>query len=97
MSPYGDCEAKNNIEVVSTAVLIGLSIVMKLEELKKEDLILMLKSLYNRYRLMSIDLSTLDQRDDEEDKDNLMRDYISEILTDGIDEIILRNVGNDFE
>lgn len=70
---------------------------MKLEELKKEDLILMLKSLYNRYRLMSIDLSTLDQRDDAEDKDNLMRDYISEILTDGIDEIILRNVGNDFE
>jgi hypothetical protein len=70
---------------------------MKLEELKKDDLILMLKSLYNRYRLMSIDLATLDQRDDEEDKDNLMRDYISEILTDGIDEIILRNVGNDFE
>lgn len=70
---------------------------MKLEELKKEDLILMLKSLYNRYRLMSIDLATLDQRDDAEDKDNLMRDYISEILTDGIDEIILRKNGNDFE
>ena len=57
----------------------------------------MLKSLYNRYRLMSIDLATLDQRDDAEDKDNLMRDYISEILTDGIDEIILRKNGNDFE
>ena len=88
---------RDYINADTTAVLIGLSIVMKLEELKKEDLILMLKSLYNRYRLMSIDLATLDQRDDAEDKDNLMKDYISEILTDGIDEIILRNVGDDFD
>ncbi len=57
----------------------------------------MLKSLYNRYRLMSIDLATLDQRDDADDRNNLMKDYISEILTDGIDEIILRNVGDDFD
>jgi len=70
---------------------------MKLEELEKENLILMLKSLYNRYRLMSIDLATLDQRDDADDRNNLMKDYISEILTDGIDEIILRNVGDDFD
>ena len=70
---------------------------MKLEELSQEALILMLKSLYNRYRLMSIDLATLDQRDDAEDRNNLMKDYISEILTDGIDEIILRNVGDDFD
>lgn len=28
LSPYGDCETKSNIEVASTAVLIGLSIVM---------------------------------------------------------------------
>ena len=97
MSPYGDCEAESNIKADTTAVLIGFFIVMKLEELKKEDLILMLKSLYNRYRLMSIDLATLDQRDDLDDKENLIRDYICEILTDGIDEIILRNVGNDFE
>ena len=76
---------------------MGFFIVMKLEEIKKEDLILMLKSLYNRYRLMSIDLATLDQRDDAEDRNNLMKDYISEILTDGIDEIILRNVGDDFD
>ena len=57
----------------------------------------MLKSLYNRYMLMSIDLATLDQRDDADDRNNLMKDYISEILTEGIDEIILRNVGNDFD
>jgi hypothetical protein len=39
----------------------------------------------------------LDQRDDADDRNNLMKDYISEILTDGIDEIILRNVGDDFD
>ena len=55
----------------------------------------MLKSLYNRYRLMSIELTTLQDKD--EDKYELIKEYLSEILYDGLDEIILRNVGHDFD
>ena len=97
MSPYGDCEAKSNIEVVSTAVLIGFFIVMKLEELSKEDLILKLKVLYNRYRLTYIDLVVMEMECSDLDRQSLVSEYISEILSFGIDEVIIQNVGDDFD
>lgn len=95
MSPYGDCEAESKIKADTTAVLIGFSIVMKLEELSKEDLSRLLRSLYHRYKLMSIELTTLQDKD--EDKYELIKEYLTEILYDGLDEIILRNVGTDFD
>ena len=95
LSPYGDCEAESKIKADTTAVFIGLSIVMKLEELSQEDLSQLLRSLYNRYKLMSIELTTLQNKD--EDKYELIKEYLSEILHDGLDEIILRNVGHDFD
>jgi len=68
---------------------------MKLEELSKEDLSRLLRSLYHRYKLMSIELTTLQDKD--EDKYELIKEYLTEILYDGLDEIILRNVGTDFD
>ena len=57
----------------------------------------MLKSLYNTHRLMYIDFMIMEMDGDENEKDESIKEYISEILTDGIDEIILRNVGTDFD
>jgi hypothetical protein len=68
---------------------------MKLEELSQKDLSQLLRSLYHRYKLMSIELTTLQDKD--EDKYELIQEYLSEILYDGLDEIILRNVGHDFD
>jgi len=68
---------------------------MKLEEISQKDLSQLLRSLYHRYKLMSIELTTLQDKD--EDKYELIKEYLSEILYDGLDEIILRNVGHDFD
>ena len=69
---------------------------MKLEELSKQDLILMIKSLYNRNRLMSIDLEKPNEVDYLE-KEQLIKEYISDILIHGIDDVILKNAGHDFD
>jgi hypothetical protein len=97
LSPYGDCEAESKIKADTTAVLIGFFIVMKLEELSKEDLILKLKVLYNRYRLTYIDLVVMEMECSDLDRQSLVSEYISEILSFGIDEVIIQNVGDDFD
>jgi hypothetical protein len=66
LSPYGDCEAKSNIEVVSTAVLIGLSIVMN----KKQN------ELIKNYSLWIIDCSLRAYDTYEEGREAIYRDLI---------------------
>jgi len=65
---------------------------MKLQELSQEELSAMLVNLYNNYRLLCIEHLTYAQNDDcELDKKRLTKEYINEILEDGIDQIILQN------
>lgn len=65
---------------------------MKLQELSQEELSKMLINLYNNHRLLCIEYLTFGKNDDcELDKKRLTKEYINEILTDGIDQIILQN------
>lgn len=70
---------------------------MKLEELSKEDLVLLLKNAYHKYRIAYIELLAMDMDLDKDEKEEAIKEYMSEILSEGIDEIILRNVGQDFD
>ena len=63
---------------------------MKLQELSPETLSGLLKNLYNTHRLLCIEFETMHENDDSE-KDRLTKEYISQILEDGIDQIILQN------
>ena len=63
---------------------------MKLQELSPETLSALLKNLYNKHRLLSIEIETIYEVDDFK-KDRLTKEYINEILEDGIDQIILQN------
>lgn len=63
---------------------------MKLQELSPETLSALLKNLYNKHRLLSIEIETIYEVDDFE-KDRLTKEYINQILEDGIDQIILQN------
>jgi hypothetical protein len=63
---------------------------MKLQELSQEELSGMIINLYNNYRLLCIEFETMHENDDSE-KDRLTKEYISQILEDGIDQIILQN------
>jgi hypothetical protein len=70
---------------------------MKLEELSKEELILLIKNLYHKCRFAQIDLFSFELNMNPSEKERLFKEYTSDILRDGIDEIILRSVGRDFD
>ena len=81
----------SKIKADTTSVFIGYFFDMKLQELSQEELIAMLINLYNNYRLLSIDYVTLSPNNDYDlERERLTKAYINQILTDGIDKIILR-------